>query len=381
MFCKVEDSNKNLYILTDKYKQPLLSTPFKNTCLIANGKKFLNNPELLLPTRKEIIRKAEIGKDEEKQKIIWESDFFVDTKIPYTLKNENSYENIETIVNKLDIDFNIYDIATINKDIVIKNRYQDDRPYTEKEIEHAYISLFYYDKDNKDVNDKMQEYNEDLILKKIDPPLNRVSEIITKMYDYYQKLLNKEEYNNCIISDWIACENSKRTRTRTQSTKIGTACTPDENNLPLTQTCTNCIVGNWSDCSNNKKTRTIIPATNGGTCTEVDTTQTCTNCVVGNWSDCSNNKKTRTIISATNGGTCTEVDTTQTCTNCVVGNWSECSNNKKTRTIIPATNGGTCTEVDTTQTCNDNMYIYIGIIILFIFAIAFVFYIFSPKHQ
>ena len=251
ILCKVEDSNKNQYILTDKNKQPLLATPFKNTCLIANGKKFLNNPELLLSTMKEIFRKAEMEQNENKQKIFWESDFFVDTKIPFTLKNEHSYENIETIVNKSDIDFNIYDIATINKDIVIKNRHQDDRPFTEKEIVQAYIILFYHDKDNKDVNDKMQEYNEDLILKKIDPPLNGVSEIMTKMYDYYQKLLNKEEYNNCIISDWTPCNDSTQTRKRTVPTKIGKACTPDQNNLPLTQTCSPSTSSSSTESSDN----------------------------------------------------------------------------------------------------------------------------------
>ena len=251
ILCKVEDSNKNQYILTDKNKQPLLATPFKNTCLIANGKKFLNNPELLLPTRKEIIRKAEIGKDEEKQKIIWESDFFVDTKIPYTLKNENSYENIETIVNKLDIDFNIYDIATINKDIVIKNKNLDDKQFTEKEIEQYYLYLYQFDKDKKDVNDKIREYIQDLILKKINPPLNEVSEIMTKANDYYQKILNKEEYNNCIISDWTPCNDSTQTRKRTVPTKIGKACTPDQNNLPLTQTCSPSTSSSSTESSDN----------------------------------------------------------------------------------------------------------------------------------
>ena len=66
MFCKVEDSNKNLYILTDKNKQPLLALPSKNTCIIANGKKFLNNPELFISTMKEIFRKIDIEKDDEK---------------------------------------------------------------------------------------------------------------------------------------------------------------------------------------------------------------------------------------------------------------------------------------------------------------------------
>ena len=236
MFCKVEDSNKNLYILTDKYKQPLLSTPFKNTCLIANGKKFLNNPELFISTMKEIFRKIDIEKDDEKKKkMIWESDLYVDTKIPYTIKDED--DDSDVIVNKSDIDFNIYDIATINKDIVIKNKNLDDKQFTEKEIEQYYLYLYQFDKDKKDVNDKIREYIQDLILKKINPPLNEVSEIMTKANDYYQKILNKEEYNNCIISDWTPCNDSTQTRKRTVPTKIGKACTPDQNNLPLTQTC------------------------------------------------------------------------------------------------------------------------------------------------
>jgi hypothetical protein len=34
MFCKVEDSNKNLYILTDKYKQPLITHLLKIITLV-----------------------------------------------------------------------------------------------------------------------------------------------------------------------------------------------------------------------------------------------------------------------------------------------------------------------------------------------------------
>ena len=236
MFCKVEDSNKNLYILTDKNKQPLLALPSKNTCIIANGKKFLNNPELFISTMKEIFRKIDIEKDDEKKKkMIWEYDLYVDTKIPYTIKDED--DDSDVIVNKSDIDFNIYDIATINKDIVIKNRNLDDKQFTEKQIEQYYLYLYQFDKDKKDVNDKIKEYIQELISKKIDPPLNEVSEIMTKANDYYQKLLNKEEYNNCIISNWTPCTDSTQTRKKTVATKIGKACTTDENNLPLTQTC------------------------------------------------------------------------------------------------------------------------------------------------
>jgi hypothetical protein len=238
LFCKVEDLNGKQYILTDKNKQPLLALPAKNTCLIANGKKFLNNPELLLSTLKEILRKIEMEKEDEKKKnpkFFLESDLYVDTKIPYTIKDENSEEKAIAIVNKSDIDFNIYDIATINKDIVITNIYIGD--LTEKKIEQNYLYLFDIDKDNIDYNDKMRPYTHPNIRNGEWPPLDKVSEIMTKKYDYYQKLLTKEEYNNCIISDWTPCKDNTQTRKRTESTKIGKACTPDENKLLLTQTC------------------------------------------------------------------------------------------------------------------------------------------------
>jgi hypothetical protein len=236
--CKVEDSKKNLYILTDKNKQPLIALNFKNTCIIPNGKKFLNNPELFISTMKEINKMNEIEKDEDKkQKNFWDSSLFIDTKIPYTIREDIK----EIIVNISDIDFNIYDIASINKDKVIKNRYigglSEKEELTQKEIEKYYILVFYFDKDNADINDKIQAYGQNLKLYNIDPPLNEVSEIMTKMYDYYQKLLIKEEYNNCIISDWTPCNNSTQTRKKTESTKIGKACTTDENKLLLTQTC------------------------------------------------------------------------------------------------------------------------------------------------
>ena len=49
IFCKVEDSNKNKYILTDKFKQPLLCHPKDNTCKKINLKKFIDFP-VFLPT-------------------------------------------------------------------------------------------------------------------------------------------------------------------------------------------------------------------------------------------------------------------------------------------------------------------------------------------
>ena len=269
-FCKVEDLNGKQYILTDKNKQPLIAL-FK-TCFIPNGKKFLNNPELLVSTLKEI----EIGMKNTGKNNTFESDLFIDTKIPYAIKIETD-KVIIVIVNKSDIDFNIYDIATINKDIVIKNKEDNDKELTRIEIENNYFMLHSIDKNNNDYYEKMKQ--KEIELKSIgvvEPPLNILSEYITELYNYYQKLFTKQDITKLVPTD--------------------------------------CVVGNWSDCLNNQKTRTIIPATNGGkACTEDYIIQNCTNCYVSKWSDCSNNKKTRTIIPATNGGTCTEVDTIQTC--------------------------------------------------------------------
>ena len=362
--CKVEDSKKNLYILTDKNKQTLIALNFKNTCIIPNGKKFLNNPELFISTMKEINKMNEIEKDEnKKQKILWESSLFIDTKIPYTFKEDTK----EIIVNISDIDFNIYDIASINKDKVIKNRYYylsrkeqitEKEQFTEKEIEKYYILIFHLDKDNEDINDKIEAYNNDFQFKNIDPPLNEVSEIMTKMYDYYQKLLTKEEYNNCIISEWTLCNDTNHTRTRTitQATRIGKACAPDENNLPLTQTCNNCIISEWSLCDNTNRTRT------------------------------------RTRTQALNSKACTTYENnlplTQTCNNCIISEWSPCdyTNFRQTRTRTQALNSTVCTpdenNLPLTQTCSmSSIKIYIGIFVFFIFTIAFGIYMFKQKNQ
>ena len=42
-FCKVEDLNKNQYILTDKYKQPLICDTREGKCIIQN---FKNPPDV-----------------------------------------------------------------------------------------------------------------------------------------------------------------------------------------------------------------------------------------------------------------------------------------------------------------------------------------------
>jgi hypothetical protein len=47
IFCKVEDSNKNKYILTDKFKQPLQCSEFNKTCLLNNYKQVIDNPTMI----------------------------------------------------------------------------------------------------------------------------------------------------------------------------------------------------------------------------------------------------------------------------------------------------------------------------------------------
>jgi hypothetical protein len=225
-YCKVEDLNGKQYILTDKFKQPLIWEPKSKMCLIINIKKLIDNPALF-----------------NKIKETGQSIYVDDTKIPSTLiKNDNDVY-VSKPINISEINFNIYDIATFNKDIVIKDK--DDKQYTGKEIEQNLFQLFSLDKDNQDYIDKMkQQYGEDA-------PLDKKVEFFKKKFDYDQQFLTKEEYNNCIISDWTPCKDSTQTRKRTESTKIGKTCTPDQNNLPLTQTCTSSPSETTTETSDN----------------------------------------------------------------------------------------------------------------------------------
>jgi hypothetical protein len=141
---------------------------------------------------------------------------------------------------------------------------------------------------------------------------------------------------NCIISDWTECNNRTRTRKRTQSIN-GVACTPEENALPETQTCENCIISDWSVCDDyNIRRRTRTQSINGGmACTleenELPLSQSC-NCVISNWSLCDNtsNMRTRIRTQAIFGGiACTleqnELPLTQTCNNCIISDWTDCT--------------------------------------------------------
>lgn len=165
-FCKVEDSKKNKYILTDKNKQPLQcklkSEGDIGSCSIYNMKKILDDPTLIRPNLSD--------------------DFLLeDTQIPCKVIRDISLNAIDSEpIDKSKINFNNNNIALINKDIVIKSN--DDKLATVQDIEFNYDLLYYFDKNNKnDLNDPSD------ILK---------LEYLKKIYDYKQKLLIQADISN-----------------------------------------------------------------------------------------------------------------------------------------------------------------------------------------
>jgi hypothetical protein len=163
-FCKIENYNKDQFILTDKYKQPLQCRKFKNSCFINNIKQVIDDPTIL-----------------NKKKT--EDSLFDDTKIPCTIKND-----VSELIDKSKINFNIYNIATVNKDIVIKTI--DDKQNTVNEIEKKYDLMYDLDKDNIPSITKFKKDIEDM---KGQEPSNEFKLNFSKArYDYKQKLLIKE---------------------------------------------------------------------------------------------------------------------------------------------------------------------------------------------
>ena len=183
--------------------------------------------------------------------------------------------------------------------------------------------------------------------------------------------------NNCIISDWTACINRTRTRTRTQSIN-STACTIEQNALSLTQTCNNCIISDWTactvsegdsrvclyktDCTNRTRTRKRTQSINSTACTleenALPVTQTCNDCEVSEWiGTCINRTRTKATIPPINGGLACPDPTSliQTCNDCEVSEWTACINMKRTKATIPPMNGGLACPDPTSliQTCND----------------------------
>jgi hypothetical protein len=153
LFCKVEDSNKNKYILTDKFKQPL---------------QCLNKECLILDIKKALDIKENISLN----------DFLINTNIECKkIQDSNDTEPI----NISKINFDNYNIASINKNIVIKNRNNEE--LTEKQIENNYSEIYSIDKNNfvKDSDTQNDLMYEDIYLK------------LKKDYDYKQNIFIEED--------------------------------------------------------------------------------------------------------------------------------------------------------------------------------------------
>jgi hypothetical protein len=175
-YCKVEDLSKNQYILTDKFKQPLICDLKNGNCVGINFKKIANDPTLILKIH------------------TYEKDYvspFADiTNIPCSVIKDKDKDDVYVSkpIDKEIIKFNNYDIATFNKDIVIKDK--DDKQYTGIEIEQNFPGLYELDKDNQIYLDKMKlQYPNG----PEGVPLNIISEHFKKKFDYDQKFLTKED--------------------------------------------------------------------------------------------------------------------------------------------------------------------------------------------
>ena len=138
-YCTVEDTAKQNYILTDKNKQPLYcflnetqdedkdkdsqstGTLFKGTCKKDNFKKFLDNPALL--NNKQTDEKFFLDEVAENQFIPCSSKHII-PKTQFGQANSNSENSLPKIslpIPKSIINFNNYDIASINVDALAKN--------------------------------------------------------------------------------------------------------------------------------------------------------------------------------------------------------------------------------------------------------------------
>ena len=56
---------------------------------------------------------------------------------------------------------------------------------------------------------------------------------------------------NCSVSEWGACDGTKKTRTVLEATFGGTKCTDEEK--VTEQSCNNCSVSEWGACDGTKK--------------------------------------------------------------------------------------------------------------------------------
>ena len=178
-FCKIEDSNKNKYILTDKNKQPLQchsvlkssnsNEPEIGSCRIINIKKLLDNPT--------IINNENIYPE--------------DTKIPCKVIRNTKMKIVDSEpINKSNINFDNYNFASIDQNIIIKD--VNDK-VLDKEIE--YNILYFLDKNNIEDIRKIQPFmNIEIGSKDFNKEI--YLESMNKMYNYKQKLFIKEDISN-----------------------------------------------------------------------------------------------------------------------------------------------------------------------------------------
>jgi hypothetical protein len=170
-FCKVEDTDHNKYILTDKNKQLLQC--IKNDefsidgfCNLLNLKKIIDNPQLLDNIYDNALE---------------------DTKIPCKIINDVSENPINTeVINISNINFDNYNIASINKDM-IKNK--DGTLVTNDQlIDSIFTPLALID----------LSYSDDKI--KLD--------FCKKLYDITQNLLIKEDITKVVQNTKPSTDNT-----------------------------------------------------------------------------------------------------------------------------------------------------------------------------
>ena len=159
IFCKVEDSNKNKYILTDKYKQPL--NCIEDKCIIFD------------------IKKAVDTKEPIESQDFYQS-LFTDTKIQCkAIRDSKGYIYGSEPINKSNINFDNYNIASINKNISIINK--DNEKLTEEQIEDNFMGIYQIDKNNENelVNYKKNyDYKQTILIEEDITKVNPKSELL-----------------------------------------------------------------------------------------------------------------------------------------------------------------------------------------------------------
>jgi hypothetical protein len=175
IFCKVEDSNKNKYILTDKYKQPL--NCIEDKCIIFD------------------IKKAVDTKEPIESQDFYQS-LFTDTKIQCkAIRDSKGYIYGSEPINKSNINFDNYNIASINKNISIINK--DNEKLTEEQIEDNFMGIYQIDKNNENelVNYKKNyDYKQTILIEEDITKVNPKSKLLIE--EDITKIIPKASENN-----------------------------------------------------------------------------------------------------------------------------------------------------------------------------------------